>query len=52
NDEQDLQKIGGPFKALPFTKSLLNIGSLAPTGIPFLTGFYYEKRTTEVRPIF
>ena len=41
NDEKDLQKIGRSFKTLPIC--LLNIGSLALTDIPFLTGFYMAK---------
>lgn len=47
-DEQDFRKLGAIIKAIPFTYSMMLIGSLSLMGFPFLTGFYSKDAILEL----
>ena len=47
SDEQDMRRMGGIWKMIPFTYVLMWIGSLALAGIPFFSGYYSKDLILE-----
>ena len=48
SDEQDLRNMGGIWRKIPITYSLMWIGSLALAGFPFFAGYYSKDMILEV----
>jgi len=48
SDNQDIRRLGGLIKFLPFTYSAILIGSLSLMAIPWLTGFYSKDLIIEL----
>jgi proton-translocating NADH-quinone oxidoreductase chain L len=48
SDEQDMRKLGGLKRVIPFSYAIMLIGSLALMGFPFLAGFYSKDVILEI----
>jgi NADH-ubiquinone oxidoreductase chain 5 len=48
SDQQDVRKMGGLIKFLPFTYSVMLVGTLSLLATPFLTGFYSKDLIIEL----
>jgi NADH-ubiquinone oxidoreductase chain 5 len=47
-DQQDVRKMGGLIKFLPFTYACMLVGSMSLLAVPFLTGFYSKDLIIEL----
>jgi NADH-quinone oxidoreductase subunit L len=47
SDEQDMRKMGGIYRLIPWTYALMWIGSLALAGIPIFAGYYSKDAILE-----
>ena len=48
SDQQDVRRMGGLIKFLPFTYSVMLVGTLSLLATPFLTGFYSKDLIIEL----
>jgi NADH-ubiquinone oxidoreductase chain 5 len=48
SDNQDIRRLGGLIKFLPFSYTAILIGSLSLMAIPWLTGFYSKDLIIEL----
>lgn len=48
NDEQDIRRMGGLIAYLPFTYTMVLIGTLSLIAFPFLTGYYSKDVILEI----
>lgn len=46
-DQQDMRRLGGLIKLLPFTYTVILVGSLSLMAVPFLSGFYSKDLILE-----
>jgi NADH-ubiquinone oxidoreductase chain 5 len=47
NNEQDIRKMGALIKSIPYSYTMILIGSLSLAGFPYLTGFYSKDLILE-----
>ncbi len=47
SEEQDIRKMGGIWKLIPFTFAVMTIGTIAITGIPPLSGYFSKDMIIE-----
>jgi len=48
NDEQDIRKMGGLIKFMPFIYTVMLVGTIALLGLPWLSGFYSKDLILEL----
>ena len=47
NEQQDIRSMGGVWKKIPYTYTLMIVGTLALTGFPLLSGYYSKDAIIE-----